>query len=180
MKGTIKIMSNTNQTPRAPKYAPLTADKVKLINIIKEANEPLTLAAISEAFGSKVAPGTITNLVQRGFIAKGEDVEVETNAKGSAKTYQVNADVAFPGTGKTEPTPSCKAVYDFLAANPDNAFTIAAVNEALGTDYKPGVFTALVKRGVVIKGDEVETTRKGKRSVGTYVFAKDPASTDLA
>lgn len=169
-----------NSTPRAPKYAPLTEDKVKLINILKDANAPLTLAAISEAFGSNVAPGTITNLVQRGFVAKGEDVEVETNVKGSSKTYQVNADVAFPGTGKTEPTPSCKAVYDFLAANPDNAFTIAAVNEALNADYKPGVFSALVKRNVIVKGDEVETTRKGKRTVSTYVFAKDPEPSDLA
>ena len=56
MKGTtIIIMANnkTNSTPRAPKYAPLTEDKVKLINIIKEANAPLTLAAISEAFSEE-------------------------------------------------------------------------------------------------------------------------------
>lgn len=172
--------NNNSTTPRAPKYAPLTADKVKLINILKDAASPLTLAAISDLFGSKVAPGTITNLVQRGFVAKGDDVEVETTARGSSKTYQVNADVAFPGTGKTEPTPSCKAVYDFLAANPDNAFTIAAVNEALGSDYKPGVFSALVKRGVIVKGDDIETTRKAKRLVSTYVFAKDPEPSDLA
>lgn len=173
-------MNKTNKTPKAPNYAPLTPEKVKLINIVKEANAPLTLAAISEAYGSKVAPGTITNLVTRGFLAKGEDVEVETNVKSTPKAYAVNPEVAFPGNGKTEPTPSCKAVYDFLAANPDNAFTIAAVNEALGTDYKPGVFSALVKRGIVVKSEGTETTRKGKRSVGTYVFAKDPEAADLA
>ena len=162
---------NTNVKER--KFAPLTPEKENIINFINNANEPLTLAQISEGVGFNVAPGTITNLIDRGLIAKGEQVEIVVPAKGKANTYQFNGDVEFPGTGKAAPSEAVTNLYNHFKANPDVLLTVAAVTEATNVEYAPSVFSALVKRGLIVKGEQVEVAKTAKRLVNTYTSIKD-------
>ena len=158
---------NTNVKER--KFAPLTPEKEQIINFINNADAPLTLAQISEGVWFNVAPGTITNLIDRGLIAKGEQVEIVVPAKGKASTYQFNPDVEFPGNGKAAPSEAVTNLYNYFKENPDVLLTVAAVTEATNVEYAPSVFSALVKRGLVVKGDQVETSKTAKRLVNTYV-----------
>ena len=158
-----------NNSVKERKFAPLTPEKETIINFINNAEGPLTLAQISEGVGFNVAPGTITNLIDRGLIAKGEQVEIVVPAKGKASTYQFNPDVEFPGTGKAAPSEAVTNLYNHFKANPDVLLTVAAVADATGVNYSPSVFSALVKRGLVVKGDQVETAKTAKRLVNTYV-----------
>lgn len=158
---------NTNVKER--KFAPLTPEKEQIINFINNADAPLTLAQISEGVGFNVAPGTITNLIDRGLIAKGEQVEIVVPAKGKASTYQFNPDVEFPGNGKAAPSEAVTNLYNYFKENPDVLLTVAAVTEATNVEYAPSVFSALVKRGLVVKGDQIETSKTTKRLVNTYI-----------
>lgn len=162
-----------NNSVKERKFAPLTPEKENIINFINNANEPLTLAQISEGVGFNVAPGTITNLIDRGLIAKGDQVEIEVPAKGKANTYQFNGDVEFPGNGKAAPSEAVTNLYNHFKANPDTLLTVAAVVDATGVNYSPSVFSALVKRGLVVKGDQVEVAKTAKRLVNTYTSVND-------
>ena len=158
---------NTNVKER--KFAPLTPEKEQIINFINNADAPLTLAQISEGVGFNVAPGTITNLIDRGLIAKGEQVEIVVPAKGKASTYQFNPDVEFPGNGKAAPSEAVTNLYNYFKENPDVLLTVADVVNATSVNYSPSVFSALVKRGLIVKGEQVETSKTAKRLVNTYV-----------
>jgi hypothetical protein len=157
---------NTNVKER--KFAPLTPEKEQIVNFINESDSPLTLTQISAGVGFNVAPGTITNLIDRGLIAKGEQVEITVAAKGKANTYQFNGDVAFPGTGKAAPSEAVTNLYNHFKANPDQLLTVADVADITGVNYAPSVFSALVKRGLVVKGDQIEVAKTAKRLVNTY------------
>jgi len=52
-----------------------------------------TLTELSEAAGTKVAPGVITSLVKYGNISKGEQVEIATIGKTKVKVYGFVADI---------------------------------------------------------------------------------------
>lgn len=61
----------------------------KLLKVLGESTEPLTLAEISEKVGQKVNSGTTNVLVAEGILVNGEDKMVEVIKKEPRKTYKI-------------------------------------------------------------------------------------------
>ena len=61
----------------------------KILKVLGESTEPLTLAEISEKVGQKVNSGTTNVLVADGILVNGEDKMVEVIKKEPRKTYTI-------------------------------------------------------------------------------------------
>ena len=61
----------------------------KVLNVLQESAEPLTLAEISAKVGVKISSGTTNVLVADGILVNGEDKMVEVVKKEPRKTYAI-------------------------------------------------------------------------------------------
>lgn len=52
----------------------------------------------------------------------------------------------------------------------DHPLTLAEINEKSGLSLKPGSMTSAIRKGLIVKGDDVKVKRPVKREVSTYVF----------
>lgn len=66
----------------------------KVMDILTNADHPLTLEEISKAYGEKVAFGSINVLVKKGYIGHGEDCVKEVVVTREVKTYKVDKPLA--------------------------------------------------------------------------------------
>lgn len=66
----------------------------KVMEILNNADHPLTLEEISNAYGEAVASGSINALVKKGYIGHGEDCVKEVVVKRKVKTYKVDKPLA--------------------------------------------------------------------------------------
>jgi chromosome segregation and condensation protein ScpB len=71
------------------KEVQLSADALAILDVLKNANGPLTLAQINEVNGTNFKTGTIVSLLKKGLISKGEDAEVEYVATKMVGTYRI-------------------------------------------------------------------------------------------
>lgn len=61
----------------------------KVMDVLANAEKPLTLAEISEAVGADVKTGSINALVKKGYIGHGDYVEKIVQAKRKVMTYKL-------------------------------------------------------------------------------------------
>ena len=61
----------------------------KVLKVLQESAEPLTLAEISAKVGVKINSGTTNVLVADGILVNGEDKMVEVVKKEPRKTYTI-------------------------------------------------------------------------------------------
>lgn len=61
----------------------------KVLKVLQESAEPLTLAEISTKVGVKINSGTTNVLVAEGILVNGEDKMVEVVKKEPRKTYAI-------------------------------------------------------------------------------------------
>jgi predicted Zn-ribbon and HTH transcriptional regulator len=61
----------------------------KVLKVLQESAEPLTLAEISAKVGVKINSGTTNVLVAEGILVNGEDKMVEVVKKEPRKTYAI-------------------------------------------------------------------------------------------
>lgn len=140
------------------------------VETLKNADKAMTIAEINAAStdGLVVKPGHITSAVKKGFIAVDGEVIVEKPTTKKVATYvfvaSPAADAKLEGTGKT--------VIDYMTDKTD-ALTNANISEALGMKVAPGTLTALVKKGYLAKGEDVEIPAIAKSKAKTYVFVSD-------
>jgi adenine C2-methylase RlmN of 23S rRNA A2503 and tRNA A37 len=73
----------------ANKVNTLSADAKAILEILKNATGPMTLAQINEVNGTEFKTGTIVSLIKKGLISKGEDAEVEYVARKMVGTYRI-------------------------------------------------------------------------------------------
>lgn len=66
----------------------------KVMDILNNADHPLTLDEISQACGEKIATGSINALVKKGYIGHGEDCVKEVVVNRKVKTYKVDKPLA--------------------------------------------------------------------------------------
>ena len=144
-----------------------------IVDALRNAENPMTFAELKDVItlptGKPLAAAHITHALTMGLIGKGDEVEVEVPRKAKRATFvYVNSDVATKADGKPFNYNEKELAILKFAETADGAFTIASLNEALGTDYKPGTFTALVNKGNLAKGDDVEYTKLTKEKKATY------------
>ena len=164
-------MAETKQSKRQ-----ITETDNLIVATLTEADKPLTFAELKDAIalptGKPLAAAHITHALQMGLIQKGDEVEVETTRKAKISTYVfVNDTINTKADGKAYNYNEKELAILAYAKTAEGAFTIAGVNEALGTDYKPGTFTALVNKGNLAKGDDLEIERLTKKKSATYFVA---------
>lgn len=147
-----------------------------IVDALRNAGTPMTFAELKDVIelptGKPLAAAHITHALTMGLIAKGDEVIVEVERKAKRATYvYVNSDVATKADGKPFNYNEKELAILKYAETVDGAFTIAGLNEALGTDYKPGTFTALVNKGNLAKGEDVEYTKIVNEKKATYIVA---------
>lgn len=148
-----------------------------IVAALTDAGRPLTFAELKDAItlptGKPLAAAHVTHALGMNLIAKGDEVDVEVTRKVKRATYvYVNSDVAKKADGKPFNYNEKELAILKYAENADGAFTIAQLNADLESDYKPGTFTALVTKGNLAKGEDVEGTKIAKEKKATYVLAK--------
>lgn len=74
----------------AEKKLTINETEQAILNALENANEPLTLAEISEIVGKKLVSGNINALLtSKGKVVKGEDKEITYLAKKKVATYKL-------------------------------------------------------------------------------------------
>lgn len=165
-------MSNTN------KEVTYTEMDKTIYNTLKDADRPLALSEISEAAGVEVKAGHIVAAIRKGIAVKADEpVIINKLTKKTACTY-------LKGTS---------TIDDLRAANPkmnftekeialaalltDEARTASQINEDAGLDaasaFKSGTFTSLVKKGVAVKGEDVEFTVSVPSKANAYLVGAE-------
>lgn len=150
-----------------------SADKLEIVNLLKNTPDGLTNREISETLGRTVHAGTLTGLKKAGFIEVIGERDLPTVSKSSVTVYRlVTAEPLKNAEGKEYTyTDSAKEVLkaaaafggDFALSDLDAGFTVA-----------PGHVTHLVKKGNLVKLDEKRVVeRTGTVSRDVYGFVKD-------
>jgi predicted Zn-ribbon and HTH transcriptional regulator len=146
-----------------------------IVSILKESENDLTLAQISERAGMPIAPGTITAAINKGLVAKTGEVEVAKPGKRQVATYVlVDKEARVNEKGKpVNYTDGEKRIMEVLGTA-EAPMTLAEIAVALGVEkLTSGAINGLVKKGNVAKAGEREVVVMGKTKVSTYEFVAD-------
>lgn len=150
-----------------------------IVNALKGAESPMTLAQINEATGfnlveKHLVAGHLVSAMRKGLIAKAGEVAVEKNGTRKVYTYNfVTADVMNKPDGKPFDYSDKEKEILAAAAKMDGAFTLTALSEKVGHRVVSGSTNGLIKKGNLTRGEQVEVPCKVKTTVATYVFVKD-------
>jgi len=156
-----------------------TANDRAIVDALKGADHPMTLAEINAATGlAPLKPGSMTAAVHKGLITKGEEIKVKRPAKREVSTYSfVTADALKGGKdGKAfNYTSSETNILAAAATMPkdDTPFTLAELSAAYGSEIKSGNINSLVKKGNLAKVGTRKVDCEATAKVSTYVFAAD-------
>lgn len=150
-----------------------------IVNALKGAESPMTLAQINEATDfnlvqKHLVAGHLVSAMRKGLIAKAGEVAVEKNGTRKVYTYNfVTADVMNKPDGKPFDYSDKEKEILAAAAKMDGAFTLTALSEMVGHRVVSGSTNGLIKKGNLTRGEQVEVPCKVKSTVATYVFVKD-------
>lgn len=149
----------------------LNANRVAILNALRGANKPLTLAEISAIVGFEVKSGSTNSLVSAGYIVKAGKVEVAKKVKSKVAVYAL---------GETD-IKSTKLKADekrtaILNALKDGEGTLAELSERVGFEIKTGTTNAMLTAGVIAKVGTREIIKDGKAKVETYTFGAEPTA----
>ena len=161
-----------------------TANDRAIVEALKGADHPLTLAEINEKSGLSLKPGSMTSAIRKGLIAKGDDVKVKRPVKREVSTYVFVTADALNITMDGKPikpfnyTPSELAILTTAATMPKGEpFTLVELSIAHRAEIKSGNINSLVKKGNLAKAGTRKIECEGSAKVATYIFAADIPST---
>ena len=151
-----------------------------IVSILKNSETDLTLAEISLAYGEKVAPGTITSLINKGVVGKSSEKRtVFRPSKRNVNVYVlVTAEPQQTDKGKVANySDGEKRIMDILGA-PEHAdgLTLAEIAAILGVEkLSSGAINGLVKKGNVASAGLREVVVMSSAEVLAYEFVADIA-----
>ena len=150
-----------------------TANDRAIVEALKNASKPMTLAEINEATGLELKPGSLSAAVKKGLIAKGNEVKVLRDSHREVSTFTfVTADVLKNGDKAYNYTDSEVKILA-AAATLEGEFTLAELSDACGITLKSGNINSLVKKGNLAKAGTRKVPCKAPAKVFTYVFVAD-------
>lgn len=151
-----------------------TENDKAIVNALKGAKGPMTLAQINEATGLKLVAGNIVSAMRKGLIAKAGEVDVEKEGTRKVYTYNfVSGDVMNKADGKPFNYTDGEKEILKTASEIDSPFTLETLSEKLGRKVSSGSTNGLIKKGNITKGDQISVPCMVKSTVSTYAFVAD-------
>ena len=150
-----------------------------IVNVLKGAESPMTLAQINEAIGFRlgaknIVAGNIVSAMRKGLITKAGEVDVEKEGTRKVYTYNfVSGDAMIKADGKPFSYTDGEQEILKAASEIDSPFTLETLSKKLGRKVSSGSTNGLIKKGNITKGDQVSVPCKVKSTVSTYVFVAD-------
>lgn len=145
-----------------------------IVNALKGAGRPMTLAEINEATGLKLVAGNIVSAMRKGLIAKTGEVDVEKAGTRKVYTYNfVTADAMVKADGKPFNYTDGEKEILAAAASIDSPFTLETLSDKLGRKVSSGSTNGLIKKGNISKGEQIAVPCMVKSTVSVYEFASD-------
>lgn len=123
----------------------LSAATKAALEVLEAANEPLSLAQISDRAGVKVSAGNLSSFIKKGIVASVEATEVRPTAYVFTKFALTNPEGIDPNK---ELSVGAKAAIDVLAAS-NEPLSLKEISDRAGMDIKPGHLSSFVKKGIV-------------------------------
>ena len=145
-----------------------------IVDALRGAEGPMTLAQINAATGLTLVAGNIVSAMRKGLIAKVGEVEVLKEGTRKVYTYNfVTADAIVRPDGK--PFNYTDGEKEILAAasSIDSPFTLEQLGVAVGRKVSSGSTNGLIKKGNLSKGDQIAVPCMVKSTVSTYAFVAD-------
>lgn len=150
-----------------------------IVNALKGAESPMTLAQINEAIdfklvNKKIVAGNIVSAMRKGLIAKAGEVDVEKEGTRKVYTYNfVSGEVMTKADGKPFNYTDGEKEILKAASEVDSPFTLETLSEKLGRKVSSGSTNGLIKKGNITKGDQISVPCMVKSTVSTYAFVAD-------
>lgn len=155
-----------------------------IVNVLKGAEGPMTLAQINEAIGFRlgarnIVAGNIVSAMRKGLITKVGEVDVEKEGTRKVYTYNfVSGDAMIKADGKPFSYTDGEQEILKAASEIDSPFTLETLSKKLGRKVSSGSTNGLIKKGNITKGDQVSVPCKVKSTVSVYAFAADIPAND--
>ena len=150
-----------------------------IVNALKGAEGPMTLAQINKATGLKLVAGNIVSAMRKGLIVKTGEVDVEKEGNRKVFTYNfVSGEVMTKADGKPFNYTDGEQEILKAASEIDSPFTLETLSEKLGRKVNSGSTNGLIKKGNITKGDQILVPCMTKSTVSVYAFAADIPAND--
>lgn len=152
-----------------------TANDRAIVDALRNAPEGLTLAQLSEVTGLELKPGHIVSAMKKGLATVVNEITIEKPSKRKVFTYSfVTADALSNAEGKAfNYTDGEKEVLN-AASTMENPFTLADLAIAMNVEkLTSGRINGLLKKGNIVKGDQITVPCVGKTDVKVFGFVKD-------
>ena len=150
-----------------------------IVNALKGAEGPMTLAQINKATGLKLVAGNIVSAMRKGLIVKAGEVDVEKEGTRKVFTYNfVSADAMVKADGKPFNYTDGEQEILKAASEIDSPFTLETLSKKLGRKVSSGSTNGLIKKGNITKGNQVSIPCMVKSTVSVYAFAADIPAND--
>lgn len=155
-----------------------------IVNVLKGAESPMTLAQINEAIGFRlgaknIVAGNIVSAMRKGLITKVGEVDVEKEGTRKVYTYNfVSGDAMIKADGKPFNYTDGEQEILKAASEIDSPFTLETLSKKLGRKVSSGSTNGLIKKGNITKGDQISVPCKVKSTVSVYAFAADIPAND--
>ena len=144
-----------------------------IVNALRNAAQPMTLAQINEATGLNLIPGNIVGAMRKHLIVAVGEAEVASTKKSTVWTYKlVNPDCsAKDEKGNDIYTESEKGIVNALAQGGDRVYTLSDMSELVGRKLSSGSINALVnKKGNLVKVEQITVVTQSTKTVKTYAI----------
>ena len=148
-----------------------TANDRLIYGVLQNHPEGLTLAEINEAAGTNLVSGHIVALMNKGIIEASSTKDVIVPAKRKVFTYSfVTLEPTTRADGKLYSyTDSEKSILE-AASTMENPFTLEQLGSALGRKISSGSTNGLIRKGNLVKGDQVEVMGTATNKVKVYTL----------
>ena len=156
-----------------------TENDKAIVNALKGAKSPMTLAQINEVTGLKLVAGNIVSAMRKGLIAKAGEVDVQKEGTRKVYTYNfVSSDVMTKADGKPFNYTDGEQEILKTASEIDSPFTLETLSKELGRKVSSGSTNGLIKKGNLTKGNQISIPCMVKSTVSTYAFVADIPAND--
>ena len=156
-----------------------TENDKAIVNALKGAKSPMTLAQINEVTGLKLVAGNIVSAMRKGLIAKAGEVDVQKEGTRKVYTYNfVSGDVMTKADGKPFNYTDGEQEILKAASEIDSPFTLETLSKKLGRKVSSGSTNGLIKKGNLTKGNQISIPCMVKSTVSTYAFVADIPAND--
>lgn len=150
-----------------------------IVNALKGAEGPMTLAQINEATGLKLVAGNIVSAMRKGLIAKTGEVDVEKEGNRKVFTYNfVSGEVMTKADGKPFNYTDGEKEILKAASEIESPFTLETLSKKLGRKVNSGSTNGLIKKGNITKGNQILVPCMTKSTVSVYAFVADIPAND--